>query len=60
MTETSPSEIRDAKINASAKAEHSHEPGECKHVMTHEDDRMCDYCHGKAADDLIATLPPGK
>jgi hypothetical protein len=39
---------------------HGHEQGECKNAMTHEDDRVCDYCHGKAADDLLAAIPPGK
>ena len=38
---------------------HGHEPGECKNAMTHEEDQMCDYCHGKAAD-LLSMLPPGK
>ena len=33
-----------------------HEPGECKNAMTHEEDRMCDYCHDKAADLLAGTV----
>ena len=37
---------------------HGHEPGECKNAVTHEEDRMCDYCHDLAAEDLVATLPP--
>ena len=39
---------------------HGHQPGECKNAVTHEEDRMCDYCHDNAADDIIAMLPPGK
>jgi hypothetical protein len=39
---------------------HGHEPGEWKNAMTHEEDQVCDYCHGKAADDLLAVIPPGK
>ena len=36
---------------------HGHE---CKNAVTHEDDRMCDYCHEKGADEIIQMLPPGK
>jgi hypothetical protein len=32
----------------------------CQNAVTHEEDQMCDYCHDKAADDFIQTLPPGK
>jgi hypothetical protein len=45
------------KISASAKAEPT-ATSRCKNAVTHEEDRMCDYCHEKAAEDLIAMLPP--
>jgi hypothetical protein len=40
------------------KVETTATPGECKNAVTHEEDRMCDYCHDLAAEDLVATLPP--